>query len=103
MALRAAGEGYTRSTWIAYSGGEVSRIAMLGRNKVWRQMNKDHEEKHSSSYDSGSLRGRINESIKRMRDDGEETKRPSGKTLPMIPVTGGGKHKYFDNKSNDRF
>lgn len=66
-------------------------------------MNKDHEMKHSSDYDSSSLRSRISDSIKRMRDDGEESKRPAGKTLPIIPVTGGGKHKYFDNKSHDRF
>jgi hypothetical protein len=63
---------------------------------------KDDNNKHVIDFDQSNLRGRINRTIKHLRDEGEEVKHPQAKSLLMIPVTGGGKHKYFENKSHDK-
>ncbi len=66
-------------------------------------MNKDFDMKHDPQYDSGKLRRRITESIKQQRDETEELDVPQAKTMPLIPVTGGKNHKYFNNKSPKEF
>jgi hypothetical protein len=67
-------------------------------------MNKDFDLKNDPAYRNGGLRGRIDAAIKRERDDAEELDQPTSKTMPMIPVTGGGKsHKYFNNKSGKAY
>ncbi len=64
-------------------------------------MNKDFDLKNEPFYSNGGLRKRIDSAIKRERDDAEELDQPLSKTMPVIPVTGGGKkHKYFNNKSD---
>ncbi len=70
-------------------------------------MNKDYDLKKDPGYgyDSRSLRGRINQAIKQVRDDAEELDVPQGKVMPVIPVTGTGasRHKYFNNKSRKAY
>lgn len=68
-------------------------------------MNKDFELKNDPQYQMRNLRGRINESIKRLRDEGEEMELPQAKSLPPIPVTGAGgrPHKYLSNKSRKQY
>jgi hypothetical protein len=61
---------------------------------------KNDNNKHVIDFDQSSLRGRINHTIKHLRDEGEEVKHPRVKNLPVIPVTGAGTHKYFNNKSH---
>jgi hypothetical protein len=63
---------------------------------------KNDNNKHVIDFDQSGLRGRINQTIKHLRDEGEEVKHPQAKALPVIPVTGGGTHKYFNNKSHDK-
>lgn len=63
-------------------------------------MNKDFNFKKDPRYDSFHLRGRIDRTIKAVRDDTNELDHPQAKTMPMIPVTGSGlTHKYLNNKS----
>ncbi len=62
-------------------------------------MNKDFNLKDEPQYDSAQLRGRIEKTIKRLRDETEELDIPQAKQMPMIPVTGSSQHKYFNNKS----
>lgn len=66
-------------------------------------MNKDFDMKHDPRFDSGKLRRRITDSIKQQRDETEELDVPQAKTMPIIPVTGGLSHKYFNNKSPKEF
>ncbi len=70
-------------------------------------MNKDFDLKKDPSYgyESRSLRGRISQAIKRVRDDTEELDIPQGKVMPVIPVTGmdASSHKYFNNKSRKAY
>lgn len=66
-------------------------------------MNKDFDLKNDPHYSQPNLRGRIEDGIKRLRDETEELRVPQSKTMPVIPVTGTGKpHKYLDNKSKDQ-
>ena len=63
-------------------------------------MNKDFDLKKDPQYDSSKLRGRIDQTIKAVRDETSELNQPQAKTIPLIPVTGSGKsYKYFNNKS----
>jgi hypothetical protein len=68
-------------------------------------VNKDFEIKNEPIYHSSHLRGRIDLAIKRLRDEGDESKEPVGKIAPVIPVTGRGSggNKYANNKSVEHF
>jgi hypothetical protein len=67
-------------------------------------MNKYLDLKNEPQYHSGSLRGRIEEAVKRLHDETEEIQQDHGKRMPVIPVTGAGNaHKYLENKSRETF
>lgn len=68
-------------------------------------MNKDYNMKDNPQDDYGNLRKRINQGIKGVRDDGDESKQSQAKTIPMIPVTGrpGSGDKHLNNKSIHKF
>lgn len=66
---------------------------------------KDYNHKDNPQNDYGNVRQRIDQAIKGVRDDGDESKQPQSKTLPIIPVTGrsGGGYKHLNNKSIHKF
>ena len=66
-------------------------------------MNKDFDLKNDPQYTSDHLRAKIGAAIKHLRDDTEEMDEPQAKRMPIIPVTGAGEHKYFNNKSPKEF
>lgn len=68
-------------------------------------MNKDFDLKYDPQYSSNHLRAKIDEAIKRQRDETQEMDEPQAKRMPIIPVTGtdASAHKYFNNKSPKEF
>ena len=66
-------------------------------------MQKDHDIKQNPQYNCESLRRRINEGVKRLRDEAAEAKRPPVKQYFLIPVTGTARGKFENNKGQYKF